>query len=160
MGVEIRYSSKIKSRYLVYNDLDTLERITTFEPRGGTQWNRLRFKKWEWIIIQLARKAKNSPNGVIQRTVVPGRILNVVKENNDNKWLAAIGGFVADVVFFQSPPSSFNSMGDFIRMKTFLFEILEASMEKMVLFRCTLDYSNHKMTRPENFSIRDQFINH
>lgn len=44
-GLKSAIPSKIKSRYLVYNDLDTLERITTFEPRGGTQWNRLRFQE-------------------------------------------------------------------------------------------------------------------
>ncbi|CAI4851721.1 CDA_G0054330.mRNA.1.CDS.1 [Saccharomyces cerevisiae] len=261
-GLKSAIPSKIKSRYLVYNDLDTLERITTFEPRGGTQWNRLRFQEMgvpivsnigrqnpffkdisrpedeshaklslfkemkggtdispaamekrlkkitalirsfqdefkEWLVenhpdelklnsnkledyvvkflnkkletktnkkfnteiigtgglsYSLPGKLKNSPNGVIQRTVVPGRVLNVVKENNDNKWLAAIGGFVADVVFFQSPPSSFNSMGDFIRMKTFLFEILEASMEK------NGSVSMHaRLLEPQNDKTREFF---
>lgn len=104
------------------------------------------------LSYSLSGKLKNSPNGVIQRTVVPGRVLNVVKENNDNKWLAAIGGFVADVVFFQSPPNSFNSMGDFIRMKTFLFEILEASMEK------NGSVSMHaRLLEPQNDKTREFF---
>ncbi|CAI4914761.1 ANM_HP_G0101590.mRNA.1.CDS.1 [Saccharomyces cerevisiae] len=40
----------------------------------------------------LQEKLKNSPNGCHSKDCSASRILNVVKENNDNKWLAAIGG--------------------------------------------------------------------
>lgn len=44
-GLKSSIPSKIKTRYLVYNDLDTLERLTTFEPIGQYQWNRIRFQE-------------------------------------------------------------------------------------------------------------------
>lgn len=44
-GLKSSIPSKVKSRYLVFNDLDTLERITTFEANGSSQWNRLRFQE-------------------------------------------------------------------------------------------------------------------
>ncbi|CDO95250.1 unnamed protein product [Kluyveromyces dobzhanskii CBS 2104] len=44
-GLKASIPSKIKTRYLVYNDLDTQQRLTTFEPMGQYQWNRIRFQE-------------------------------------------------------------------------------------------------------------------
>lgn len=239
-GLKAAIPSKIKSRYLVYNDLDTLERMTTFEPNGGSQWNRLRFQEMglaptynpgksnplfmgsasstdrlaplsslmnidsstssiqkdvkkklpflkslreefrNWLLekdpealrnksftardmnekaiqflserslrskgssttftkntfkniigtggltYNLRGKLKNSPNGVIQKTILPGRFLNL--DGNDR--LAAIGGFVANATS-SSPMTSqvAYNMGDFIRELTFPFDVQQVSVE-------------------------------
>ncbi|AMD19618.1 HCL533Wp [Eremothecium sinecaudum] len=44
-GLKSSIPSKIKSRYIVVNKLDTLERFTSFEPVGQYQWNRIRFQE-------------------------------------------------------------------------------------------------------------------
>ncbi|CCD25061.1 mitochondrial 37S ribosomal protein bS1m NDAI_0E02440 [Naumovozyma dairenensis CBS 421] len=44
-GLKASIPSKIKSRYLIFNEMDTLERLTSFEPRGDTQWIRRRFNE-------------------------------------------------------------------------------------------------------------------
>lgn len=235
-GLKSAVPAKNKSRYLVYNELDTLERIADFEPSTGSQWNRQRFqemglaptynpgkanplfegassttdrlaplssllniesaqansqrsvpsklgqvkalrgefKQWllekdpealknksftardmnqnaiEFLAERSARQAskvsknsfkdiigtgglsynlrgrlKNSPNGVVQKTIVPGRFLNF--DGNDR--LAAIGGFVTNATS-SSPMTSqmAYNMGDFIREATFPFEVQQASV--------------------------------
>lgn len=44
-GLKAPLPQKIKSQFAIFNDLDTLERLTTFEPRGSSQWNRIRFQE-------------------------------------------------------------------------------------------------------------------
>lgn len=44
-GLKSSIPSKNKTRYLVFNDLDTQQRLTTFEPMGQYQWNRIRFQE-------------------------------------------------------------------------------------------------------------------
>lgn len=235
-GLKAAIPAKNKSRYLVYNELDTLERITDFEPSTGSQWNRLRFQEMgvaptynpgranplfegrsaaadrlaplsslldvgsgeanvqkrlskklgavkalrdefkQWLLekdpealknksfsakdmnqnaiafltersalqaskvskssfknvigtggltYNLRGKLKNSPNGVVQKTIVPGRFLNF--DGNDR--LAAIGGFVANATS-SSPMTSqmAYNMGDFIREATFPFEVQQVSV--------------------------------
>lgn len=238
-GLKSSIPSKIKSRYLIFNDLDTLERITTFEPNGGTQWNRIRFQELgvapkynpgkanplfqgssshadqlapfssilnvnsgnstnqkvvksklpsvktmrgefkQWLLSKdpealknksftpkdlnnyavqflsekgsgngenerlnkatmkgvvgtggltysLPGKLKNSPNGVVAKTIVPGRFLNI--DGNDR--LAAIGGFVANASSSSPMTSQVDyNMGDFVRELTFPFEVQQASVE-------------------------------
>ncbi|SCW03434.1 LAFE_0G10330g1_1 [Lachancea fermentati] len=234
-GLKASLPSKIKTKYIVYNDLDTLERLTTFETNGGAQWNRLRFqelgvaprynpgkanplfemssstknqliplssllninastsrrdvekklaqmrglrgafKKWlldrdpealknksfnmkdmsenavEFLTetlnpaadaqsstlqrvvgtgglsYNLTGRLKQSPNGVISKTVVPGRFLNV--ESNDR--LAAIGGFVANAGSSSVNTSQADySMGDFVRELKFPFAVNHASVQE------------------------------
>lgn len=240
-GLKSSIPSKVKSRYLIYNDLDTLERITTFEPNGGTQWNRLRFQEMglapkynpgkanplfegssshadqlaplssflnitsgnatsqkdvqtklpaikalrsqfkQWLVMKdpealrtkgftpkdlhdlavqflaeegfgrkadttrrmnkstmqkvvgtggltynLPGKLRNSPNGVVSKTIVPGRFLNV--DGNDR--LAAIGGFVANASSSSPMTSQVDyNMGDFVRELIFPFEVQQAAVE-------------------------------
>lgn len=240
-GLKSSIPSKVKSRYLIYNDLDTLERITTFEPHGGAQWNRLRFQEMglapkynpgkanplfegssshvdqlaplssfleitsgsgtsqkdvqaklpavkalrnrfkRWLLqkdpealrskgftlkdlhdlavqflasegsvgsagpskrlnkssmqkvvgtgglsYNLPGKLRNSPNGVVSKTIVPGRFLNI--DGNDR--LAAIGGFVANASSSSPMTSQVDyNMGDFVRELTFPFEVQQASVE-------------------------------
>lgn len=235
-GLKSAIPAKNKSRFLVYNELDTLERIATFEPSTGSQWNRLRFQEMglsptynpgranplfegpssstdrlaplcslldigageanaqkavpkklgqvkslrgefkHWLLekdpealrnksfsakdlnqkaiqflaerssgqstkvtknsfknvvgtggltYNLRGKLKNSPNGMVQKTIVPGRFLNF--DGNDR--LAAIGGFVTNATS-SSPMTSqvAYNMGDFIREATFPFEIQQVSV--------------------------------
>ncbi|CAR22695.1 mitochondrial 37S ribosomal protein bS1m [Lachancea thermotolerans CBS 6340] len=233
-GLKAAVPSKIKTKYIVFNDLDTLERLTTFEPNGGSQWNRIRFqelgvapkynpgkanplfeanassktqlvplsallnvntstpkpevrrrlaeikdlrstfKKWllehdpeallnksfsakdmtDSAVEFLAEKTdlnvnlasaslrkvvgtggltynlhgrlRNSPNGVVSRTVVPGRFLNV--EGNDR--LAAIGGFVANAGSSSVTTSQMDyRMGDFVRQLQFPFAVNHATVQ-------------------------------
>ncbi|EDO17181.1 hypothetical protein Kpol_1072p51 [Vanderwaltozyma polyspora DSM 70294] len=44
-GLKSPIPSRDNSRYLVYNDLDTLERIATYEKNNGQQWTRIRFNE-------------------------------------------------------------------------------------------------------------------
>ncbi|CUS20465.1 LAQU0S01e07206g1_1 [Lachancea quebecensis] len=233
-GLKAAVPSKIKTKYIVFNDLDTLERLTTFEPNGGAQWNRIRFqelgiapkynpgkanplfeasdssktqlvplsallnvnsstpkpeverrlaeirdlrsafKKWllehdpeallnksfsakdmtDSAVEFLAEKTdlnvnlgsaslrkvvgtggltynlhgrlRNSPNGVVSKTVVPGRFLNV--EGNDR--LAAIGGFVANAGSSSVTTSQMDyRMGDFVRQLQFPFAVNHATVQ-------------------------------
>lgn len=238
-GLKSSIPSKVKSRYLVYNDLDTLERVTPFEPNGGAQWNRLRFQELglaprynpgktnplfqgssshadqlapfssilnvnsgnsstqkdirsklpsvkklrkefkDWLLgkdpealknksftprdlqgfaVQflsergigsgdpkrlnkttmqnvigtgglsygLPGKLRNSPNGVVSKTIVPGRFLNV--DGNDR--LAAIGGFVANASSSSPMTSQVDyNMGDYVRELVFPFEAQQAFVE-------------------------------
>lgn len=241
-GLKAPIPSKVKSRYLVYNDLDTLERISTFEANGGSQWNRLRFQEMglapsynpgkanplfegsssssdkttplssllkhdgetvsspavltrklsqlkslrqefkQWLLekdpealknktfgvkdmnenavqflterlsatsrssildinkasfknivgtggltYNVGGKLRNTPNGVVQKTIVPGRFLNL--DGNDR--LAAIGGFVANAS--SSTPMSSKvayNMGDFVRELTFPFDVQKVSVDE------------------------------
>ncbi|SCV05744.1 LANO_0H14224g1_1 [Lachancea nothofagi CBS 11611] len=233
-GLKSSLPSKVKTRYIVYNDLDTLERLTTFEPNGGSQWNRIRFQELgvapkynpgkanplfeasassrnqlvplssllnvdsstpkaeierkvaqmknmrgtfkQWLLLRdpevlknksftikdmtdsaveflteatdsnvsldsnslrktigtggltynLHGRLRNSPNGVVQKTVVPGRFLNV--EGNDR--LAAIGGFVANAGSSSVSTSQMDyRMGDFVRQLQFPFAVNHATVQ-------------------------------
>ncbi|AET41575.1 mitochondrial 37S ribosomal protein bS1m Ecym_8296 [Eremothecium cymbalariae DBVPG len=44
-GLKSSIPSKVKSRYIIFNELDTMERLTDFEPIGQYQWNRIRFQE-------------------------------------------------------------------------------------------------------------------
>ena len=247
-GLKSNIPNKIKSKYLVLDELDTLERMTQFEPIGGTQWTRLRFqemgitpeyqqgrsnpmfafpdvikedsmmtapvnngassgivgddqlrelcnqlginentksnslrkklsaikenrsnfKKWAvkndaealthkkfnsdelksiarmflndkfnngnennkiknshrfvgsgGLSYSLKGRLRNSPNGVIQKSIVPGRLTNHGKEEMNT---AAIGGFVANVSGYENKRNSYNK-GDFIRESVYPFRI-------------------------------------
>ncbi|SCU82861.1 LADA_0C08350g1_1 [Lachancea dasiensis] len=233
-GLKSSLPPKTKTKYIVYNDLDTLERLTTFEANGGSQWNRIRFQELgvapkynpgkanplfeasgasrnqlvplssllnvdrstpkaeverrvaelkdlrsvfkKWLLerdpealqnktfsvkdmtdsaveflnestshnVELGAKSlrkpigtggltynlhgrlRNSPNGVIQKTVVPGRFLNV--EGNDR--LAAIGGFVANAGSSSVSTSQMDyRMGDFVRQLQFPFAVSHATVQ-------------------------------
>lgn len=230
-GLKAAIPKGVKSRYLEFNELDTLERIATFEAGGGSQWNRIRFQELgvapsynpgranplfegesssqdrlaplssllavdagkansashrlvqmkalrgefrQWLLkkdpealknksftardmkesavqflsersakqsgrlasskvigtggltYNLRGKLKNSPNGVVQKSIVPGRFLNF--DGNDR--LAAVGGFVANATS-SSPMTSqvAYNMGDFIRELTFPFEVQQVSVD-------------------------------
>lgn len=230
-GLKAAIPKGVKSRFLEFNELDTLERIATFEAGGGSQWNRVRFQEMgiaptynpgkanplfegevsshdrlaplssvlaldagkaggvsrrlvqmkalrsefrEWLLerdpealknksftardmkenavqflgeraarqggrlasnkvvgtggltYNLRGKLKNSPNGVVQKSIVPGRFLNF--DGNDR--LAAVGGFVANATS-SSPMTSqvAYNMGDFIRELTFPFEVQQVSVD-------------------------------
>lgn len=230
-GLKAAIPKGVKSRFLEFNDLDTLERITTFEAGGGSQWNRIRFQEMgvaptynpgranplfegesssqdrlaplssllsvdagraggashrlaqmkalrgefrQWLLekdpealrnksftardlkenavrflgeraakqggrlaaskvigtggltYNLRGKLKNSPNGLVQKSIVPGRFLNF--DGNDR--LAAVGGFVANATS-SSPMTSqvAYNMGDFIRELTFPFEVQQVSVD-------------------------------
>ncbi|SCU85086.1 LAMI_0C10088g1_1 [Lachancea mirantina] len=232
-GLKAALPSKVTSRYIVYDDLDTLERLTTFEATGGSQWNRLRFQELgvapkynpgkanplfegqsssksqfvplsslldidsssskaeiraklsqikdlrgpfrKWLLERDPEALKNknfnardmgenavvfltetvshaaepdsrslrkivgaggltyslngrlrqSPNGVISKTIIPGRFLNV--EGNDR--LAAIGGFVANAGSSSVNTSQADyNMGDFVRELKIPFSISHASV--------------------------------
>lgn len=253
-GLKSSLPSKIRSQYLVFNELDTLERITDFEPRGGAQWNQLRvkelglspsynantknplfnkthkdysslneiftkfffekrphaaihyndlsnskrlyidkirneFKTWlsethpgaivnqnfikpdnmlnyakeflenystrskmklnssssmvgtGGLTYALNGRLKNSPNGVIQKRIVPGRF---VATENDNK-IAAIGGFVANAAASSSiahTPAKWYSMRD----KIYPFEVSNLSVNNNNI---TLDAKGTWLFKPE-----------
>lgn len=233
-GLKSSIPSKVQTRYIIFNDLDTLERLTTFEPNAGSQWSRLRFQELgvapsynagksnplfegssssssqlvplssllnidptssradvekklsqvkslrnvfkKWLLSNNPEALKNksfsakdmsdnaveflsesigtntglnsaslnkvigtgglsyniggrlrqSPNGVVSKTVVPGRFLNV--EGNDR--LAAIGGFVANAGSSSPNTSQIDyNMGDFIRELKFPFAVNRAFVQ-------------------------------
>lgn len=79
------------------------------------------------LTYTLGGKLLNSPNGVIQKTIVPGRFLNL--DGNDR--LAAIGGFVANAS--SSTPMTSQvayNMGDFVRELTFPFDVQKVSVDE------------------------------
>lgn len=253
-GLKSSLPSKIRSQYLVFNELDTLERMTDFEPRGGAQWNQLRIKELglspsynantknplfnkthkdysslneiftefffekkhssaihyndlsnskkmyvqrirkefkEWLAenhpsaianqnfinpvnmlnyakefienykaknsmkfnssssmvgtggltYALQGRLKNSPNGVIQKKIVPGRF---VATNNDNK-IAAIGGFVANASTSSNvvnTPDKWYSMRD----KIYAFDVSDLSVNNANI---TLDAKGTWLFRQE-----------
>lgn len=62
-GVKYALPSKIKSRYITFNDVDSMERIVDFETNGGDHWKRLRFQQIG-VPVSLAlgnNKAKKNP---------------------------------------------------------------------------------------------------
>ncbi|SCU89436.1 LAFA_0E18030g1_1 [Lachancea sp. 'fantastica'] len=233
-GLKSSLPSKTKTKYIVFNDLDTLERLTTFEATGGSQWNRIRFQELgvapkynpgkanplfeatvvsgnqlvplssllnvdastpkaevqrkvsqmknlrgafkQWLLkndpealqnksfsvkdmtgsaleflnettdhgvnldssslrktvgtggltYNLHGRLRNSPNGVIQKTIVPGRFLNA--EGNDR--LAAIGGFVANAGSSSVSTSQMDyRMGDFVRQVQVPFAVSHAAVQ-------------------------------
>ncbi|QEU58327.1 Mrp51 [Kluyveromyces lactis] len=235
-GLKASIPSKIKTRYLVYNDLDTQQRLTTFEPMGQYQWNRIRFqemglapryveeesnplfngktkragkyapfsnavniahnsapsektrklkeivqhrsefKKWllekhpdsiagvrnentrplkalateflhekmgklnintaansEWNIVgtggltyNLKGRLRQSPNGVKQKHVVPGRVLSVQGPDR----AVAVGGFIAEAKSVGRNPRALQyNMGDFVRQEVLPFAIEDPKVE-------------------------------
>lgn len=258
-GMKASLPSKIRSQYLIFNELDTQERITDFEPRGGAQWNQLRikelglsptynantknplfnkthkdysslnevftkfffesqpqsaityndltnakkmqiarirkeFKKWlsdthpsavlnqtfikpdnmlsyakefldnyksktkmrlnsaqsmvgtGGLTYALQGRLRNSPNGVIQKKIVPGRF---VATENDNK-IAAIGGFVANAAASSSiahTPAKWYSMRD----KIYPFEVSNLSVNNNNI---TLDAKGTWLFKPQ---LRNNF---
>lgn len=231
-GLKSSIPSKIKSRYLVFNDMDTLERLTTFEPHGASQWNRIRFKEMNlaptynmgklnplfgnesvvhdqaytlssllnidpelnskgkitklnslkklraefksWLLERdpealknkkfsakemqsnvtdflnerasssgqinnhsqkmigsgglsyaLPGKLKTSPRGVVSKTIVPGRCLNL---NNDSKYTVAVGGFVTTALGDKLKNQNKN-MDSSIRENVYPMEVQEASID-------------------------------
>ena len=76
-GLKSNIPSRIKSKYLIYDDLDTLERITTFEPLGGMQWTRLRFQ--EMGVVPQLQQGKRNPLFKFEEVV--GSSLNSVGED-------------------------------------------------------------------------------
>ncbi|CEP64100.1 mitochondrial 37S ribosomal protein bS1m LALA0_S10e02278g [Lachancea lanzarotensis] len=233
-GLKGALPSKTKTKYIVFNDLDTLERLATFEANGGSQWNRIRFQELgvapkynpgkanplfeastasgnqlvplssllnvdastpkaevqkkvsqmktlrntfkQWLLkhdpealqnksfsikdmtgsameflnettdygvnldssslrktvgtggltYNLHGRLRNSPNGVIQKTIVPGRFLNA--EGNDR--LAAIGGFVANAGSSSVSTSQMDyRMGDFVRQVQVPFAVSHAAVQ-------------------------------
>ncbi|SCV03814.1 LAME_0H13432g1_1 [Lachancea meyersii CBS 8951] len=233
-GLKSSLPSKVRTKYIVFNDLDTLERLTTFEPNGGSQWNRIRFQELgvapkynpgkanplfekaaasgnqlvplssllnvdastpkaeierrvsqmrslrdafkQWVLkndpealqnksftvkdmtdsavnflkestnhsvsldsgslrrtvgtggltYNLHGRLRNSPNGVVQKTIVPGRFLNA--EGNDR--LAAIGGFVANAGSSSVSTSQMDyRMGDFVRQVQVPFSVSHAAVQ-------------------------------
>lgn len=245
-GLKSNIPNKIKSKYLVLDELDTLERMTSFEPIGGTQWIRLRFQEMgvvpqfqqgrsnpmfkfddvmkdcssgssistigddqlrelcnelginentkssvlrrklemikrnrgtfkDWALkndpealsnkkfnsdemktvskkflsdefnrnnenlriknlhrfigsgglsYALKGRLKNSPNGVVQKQIVPGRITNHGKQESNT---AAIGGFVAHSSGYENKRNNYNK-GDFIRESVYPFRIEHVSI--------------------------------
>ena len=78
------------------------------------------------LTYNLHGRLRNSPNGVISKTVVPGRFLNV--EGNDR--LAAIGGFVANAGSSSVTTSQMDyRMGDFVRQLQFPFAVNHATVQ-------------------------------
>ncbi|BAO40693.1 uncharacterized protein in HIS3 3'region [Kluyveromyces marxianus] len=235
-GLKASIPSKIKSRYLVFNDLDTQERLTSFEPIGQYQWNRIRFqemglapryveeeknplfeghtkksgrlapfsnavhitpttprseksrklrdinvhraefKQWilenhpeslagiknentkslktlaseflhqklgkldintasktDWNVVgtggltyNLRGRLRQSPNGVKQKTVVPGRILSLQGPDR----AVAVGGFVAEAKSIGRNPRALQfDMGDFVRQQVLPFVIEDPKVE-------------------------------
>ena len=247
-GLKSNIPNKIKSKYIVLDELDTLERMTEFEPIGGTQWTRLRFQEMgvvpdfqqgrsnpmfpfadvvresqlgagasgavtgddqlrelcnqlgvsektkastlrktlasvkknrdgfkTWALQRdpealsnkkfnsdelkgvakkflnetfnmnneaakiknahrfvgtgglsygLKGRLRNSPNGAVQKTIVPGRITNYGKQEIGS---AAIGGFVANCSGYENKRNSYNK-GDFIRESVYPFRIEHVSI--------------------------------
>ena len=260
-GLKASIPTKNKSQYLVFNDLDTLERVTTFEKNGGKQWNRLRFKELNvspsynpgvanplfesrssttdpsaplssilnvklndekktnkkiqniqpkrlyfkhWLLdndpeslknkrfnmkdmsenairflksntvarkksfldknsmknvigtggltYNLRGKLRNSPNGIVQKNIVPGRFLNVETNNR----LAAIGGFVSNASSSSPINSQANyAMGDFIREVTFPFDVQHASVHDngKILIRAKVVYEINEKTKAQMSGI-------
>lgn len=44
-GLKYALPSKVKSRYITFNNVDSLERVVDFETNGGDHWKRLRFQE-------------------------------------------------------------------------------------------------------------------
>ncbi|SMN22165.1 similar to Saccharomyces cerevisiae YPL118W MRP51 Mitochondrial ribosomal protein of the small subunit [Maudiozyma saulgeensis] len=254
-GLKSNIPNKVKSKYIILDELDTLERMAEFEPIGGTQWTRLRFqemgiapefqqgrnnplfafpevikedrmstssnyqnnygtsdnigddqlrelcnqlgvnentknnilrkklsiikenrkdfKKWAMkknieelyhkkfnsdelksiarkylnerfnmnnentklknshkfigtggLSYSLKGRLRNSPNGIIQKSIVPGRLTNHGKQEMNT---ATIGGFVANVSGYENKRNSYNK-GDFIRESVYPFRIEHISL--------------------------------
>ena len=257
-GLKSAIPSKVKTQYLMYKELDTLERLTDFEPRGGANWNRIRVQEFglsprynantknplfnkehydfsslnevftkfffekqqhgsmkygslsesrklfiknvrqefkEWLVAKypeailnqsftkpdnmltygkeflqsynnrsssklnspdtmigtggltyaLKGRLRNSPNGVIQKHIVPGRF---VAPTNDNK-IAAIGGFVANAAssVISAQPQKWVSNRD----KIYPFEVSNLSVNNGQI---TLDAKGTMLNKPEQKRLR------
>ncbi|CCF59690.1 hypothetical protein KAFR_0H02810 [Kazachstania africana CBS 2517] len=226
-GLKSTLPSKIRTRYIELDALDSLERMTKFEPNGGNQWIRLRFQEMgvvpsyqtgkvnplfhkdgssyesltevidaksgqerlnrrkieqikqarndfkKWLIdkhamdvdfkhfnattlknlaieflneqintkrlkfprdrvigngglsYKLKGRLDNSPNGVVTKHIVPGRMVN---SSHQNQNVAAIGGFIARSLGENDKKNSYNK-GDFIRELVYPFTIENVTMK-------------------------------
>jgi len=86
--------------------------------------NAHRFVATGGLSYSLKGRLRNSPNGAVQKSIVPGRLTNHGKQEMNT---AAIGGFVANVSGYENKRNSYNK-GDFIRESVYPFRIEHISL--------------------------------
>lgn len=121
------------------------------EKMGTLNANTVAHSKWNIVgsgglTYNLKGRLRQSPNGIKQKNVVPGRILSIQGPDK----AVAVGGFVAEAKSFGRNPRALQfTMGDFVREETFPFVMDEPRVENG---RVTLSASLVEPKNDSNFS--------
>ncbi|KAH3684668.1 hypothetical protein WICPIJ_004355 [Wickerhamomyces pijperi] len=81
-GMKYALPSKIKSRYITFNDVDSMERIVDFETNASDHWKRLRFQQMGAPVVLDTPEVKKNPlfhNDVESKTISDRATISDIK---------------------------------------------------------------------------------